>query len=110
METINTNHIQIGSRIKIDANELICLESNMNYTLVYLQNGSKILSSTTLKTIESRLKPYKNFIRINRGNIINIDFIKIDENLNCHLPNKRMVTFSRRRKKIWQELSQKNNF
>ncbi len=102
MET-NLKQVHIGSRTYILAHELIYLKSEINYTLVHLQNGKKILSSTSLKKIEGRLKPFKNFLRINRGSIVNLDLIDMDEDLNVHVPNHTTITFSRRRKKLWQE-------
>lgn len=56
-----------------DATEIIRAEANSNYTLVYLNDGRQIISSKTLKVIESQLPSY--FIRIHSSHIINLNFI-----------------------------------
>ncbi len=59
------------SLIKFHLNEVLCLESDRNYITIYLVNNGKHLIRETLQSI-SEILP-KNFLRINRSVIINID-------------------------------------
>jgi len=54
--------------------DIIRCESDGNYTVIYLNNGSKILISKTLKEYNELLKEY-NFIRIHKSHLINTDCI-----------------------------------
>ena len=107
METIKTENeqlkVHVGSRKYLAPEEMIHLESDLNYTTIYLADGKKILSSTTLKIIEGRLLPFKNFVRINRQSLVNIDLVTRIEGQMCVLINNKILNFSRRKNKIWQE-------
>ncbi len=59
------------SLIKFHLKEVLCLESDRNYITIYLVNNGKHLIRETLQSI-SEILP-KNFLRINRSVIINID-------------------------------------
>ncbi|SHI65603.1 LytR/AlgR family response regulator transcription factor [Aquimarina spongiae] len=59
------------SLIKFHLKEVLCLESDRNYITIYLANNGKHLIRETLQSI-SEILP-KNFLRINRSVIINID-------------------------------------
>lgn len=103
METLEKlNKIHVGSRKYLHPEEMLHLESNINYTLISLKDGNTILTATTLKKLEMRLLYFKNFIRVNKSAIINLDYIKpVDDTF--ILCNSRKVSFSRRRGKIWKE-------
>lgn len=107
METIkyieDRPHIHVGSRTFISPEEMQHLESELNYTLISLIDGQKILSSTTLKKIEGRLRPFKNFVRVNRSTIVNLDFVENHPENGFVLPDKRILTFSRRQGRTWKE-------
>lgn len=104
METIIQNSkVHLGSREFIDPIKLLYLESDVNYTLIHLVDGKKILSSTTLKTIESRLKCFKNFVRINRQSIVNMNLVVTIGHQICILPCNKKLYFSRRRAKNFQK-------
>jgi DNA-binding LytR/AlgR family response regulator len=66
--------ILIGGRKKICPNSILMLKANINYTQVYLEDGSLILSSTNLGILEKRLKDF-DFFRTNRSTIINLQFV-----------------------------------
>lgn len=100
--TENHAPIHVGSRKFIRPEEMQYLESDLNYTVIALRNGQKIMSSTTLKKIESRLISFKNFLRINRSTIINLDFVKSHENNSFILNDNRILSFSRRQKQTWK--------
>lgn len=106
METIkyieNCPQVHVGSRKYLAPNEILHLESDINYTKILMANGKKILSSTTLKIIENRLLPFKNFIRINRQSIVNLDLVERIEEQSLLLPGGKKLFFSRRREKAWR--------
>jgi DNA-binding LytR/AlgR family response regulator len=95
--------VHVGSRKYINPKEMLVLESDINYTIISLNNGQKILSSTTLKIIESRLMSFSNFVRVNRQVVVNLDFIEEESENGFLLSNNRLLVFSRRRAKSWRE-------
>jgi DNA-binding LytR/AlgR family response regulator len=94
--------VHVGSRKYLAPHQILHLESDLNYTQIMMADGKKILSSTALKTIESRLLPFKNFVRINRQSIVNLDLVEKIENQTLFLPGERKIIFSRRREKAWR--------
>jgi DNA-binding LytR/AlgR family response regulator len=66
--------IHLGSRKNISPSNILMLKSDINYTIIYLKDGSKIMSSTTMGKIEKRLKDFQ-FFRPNRSIIFNLDFM-----------------------------------
>lgn len=63
-------HIHIGGRLHVSPDKIKLLEADINYTTVFFLDGTKAVVSTTMGTIESRL-PKENFVRINRGTVVN---------------------------------------
>jgi DNA-binding LytR/AlgR family response regulator len=102
--SLNTSKVHVGSRTFLLPEEMTHLYANSNYTVVNLSNGSQILSSTTLSIIERRLTKYKNFFRVNKSVIVNLNYAKFENN-EIVLNDNRIVLFSRRRGKVF-----KNNF
>lgn len=98
----NSTLIHVGSRKYLAPHQILHLESDLNYTQIMMADGKKILSSTTLKIIENRLLPFKNFVRINRQSIVNLDLVEKIENQTLFLPGERKINFSRRREKAWR--------
>lgn len=93
------NQVHVGSRRFFSPDQLLHLQSELNYTMIFLTNGQTFLSSTTLKTIEQRLYKFKHFIRINRQSIVNANFLSVDNDLSIVLPNNQKLQFSRRKAK-----------
>lgn len=57
----------------IDSGEIICLESQSNYTRLYLENQESILSSKTLKDYEAQLCGERSsFMRVHNSFVINL--------------------------------------
>jgi len=54
--------------------DIVRCESDGNYTVIHLSNGSKVLISKTLKEYDELLTDY-NFIRIHKSHLINTDCI-----------------------------------
>ena len=87
------------SKRNIPLQEIIMLQGNVNYSLVYMQGGRKILIPRTLKIFEELLENH-NFLRIHRGYIINCDhLLRIDKyHEEAFLTNNLQASISRRRR------------
>lgn len=59
----------------VSINDIIRCESDENYTLFYLSNGTKKLVSKTIKFYEEILTTY-NFFRTHRSHLVNLSYIK----------------------------------
>lgn len=76
--------------------EIMLLEAAINYTVLRLTTGKKVVAASTLKRFEAEF-PQSHFLRINKSMMLNKAFIKrIDKN-QVVLKNERVVTVSRRR-------------
>lgn len=95
---MKNNIIPVGSRKKVPSEQILYLQSDLNYTKVFLVNGQMIFSSTTLKTIEGRLSENPEFLRINRGVVINRQHVKTYQEASVELSNNLQFVVSRRRK------------
>ncbi len=92
--------VWVGSRMQLYPSEIIFLESEINYTKIFLANGQTHLVSTNLGSLEIRLLPF-NFFRLNRSCIVNLSHVLItqqDDKLLVKLPNEKQAFISRRRK------------
>jgi two-component system LytT family response regulator len=82
------------------------LESSINYTYFYLQDGKSIISSYNIKVFENLLNNV-DFIKINRSNLVNVSFIQkilIERNTcSIQLINGDTMNISRRRLKVLKE-------
>ncbi len=92
------NNIQIGARTFVRIDKVLYLESDINYTSVYYQDGSKQVLSYTLKKVFSFLAHQENLIRINRHIVINSKKIKSNKMGLFEVSPGKMVCISRRRK------------
>lgn len=76
------------------------LESSINYTLLYLQDGKSIISGYNIKIFE-KIFDNQDFIKVNRSKIINIAFIRktiiTDKVYTVQLANGDEINISRRR-------------
>lgn len=55
----------------LDASNIIRLESDSNYTNIFLKDGRKILVSKTLKSMEKKLQGFS-FLRVHKTHLINL--------------------------------------
>lgn len=98
----NTTKVSIGGRLAVCPNDVIMLQANINYSLIYLADGQRLLVATTLKKLEERFSDFA-FVRMNKTYMINTDYI-IEESENAlKLSNSLTITFSRRKGKKWKE-------
>ena len=59
----------------INEDSICYFQSSINYTLLTLENGEKIVSGYNIKVYE-KLYEHSNFVKISRSNIVNIAFIQ----------------------------------
>ncbi len=57
------------------ANEIIRCEADSNYTAIHFGQSRKFLASKTLSDIESMLNTAKNFLRIHKSHLINMNHV-----------------------------------
>ena len=83
----------------IHLQEIIMLQGDINYSLVYLQGGRKVLIPRTLKIFEELLENH-NFLRTHRGFLINCDHLLRIDNLHeeAFLTNDLKASIARRRR------------
>jgi two-component system LytT family response regulator len=65
---------QIGGMLFLDVDEIIVLQADSNYTIVYKQNMQKVVVSKLLKEFEAILDSEK-FLRIHKSHIINLSYV-----------------------------------
>ncbi|SOE21062.1 LytTr DNA-binding domain-containing protein [Spirosomataceae bacterium TFI 002] len=115
--TLNSSKIhasvKIGSRMEVFPNQILMLKADQNYTYVFLKNGSKILSSTTLGTIEKRLVG-NTFFRVNRSTVVNTQHIINTGRKNLEIQTTEtskplVIKISRRRTKPFLAFTNLNN-
>ncbi len=64
---------QFGFRV-IPVSNIIYLRADSNYTVLYLSDRSKVVSTRPLGEFDSRLEPFS-FFRIHKSTIINMDYL-----------------------------------
>ena len=79
METLK--HIPIGARRSVRPDEIVLLVADVNYTMILLSNGAKLLVATTLKELEKRFMNCESFFRVHKSYLLNLSYIR-DYNLN----------------------------
>lgn len=80
--TFTLRFLSGGKSKHIRPDEIIFLESKINYTILYLTKGRTLLSARNLQVYENKLVGFANFFRIHRGIIINmghVEKIKLDK-------------------------------
>ncbi len=99
---INTNE----GAIFVKVGDIVKLESESNYTIIYLENNKKIIASKTLSVFEEMLESL-NFMRVHRSFVINLTKIKNIDNDNgnyfARMTDGSKVEISRRKKKDFFE-------
>ena len=92
------------NRKQIEPHEILYLESEGNYTIFYLMNDRKLISSFTLQIFEKYLQEY-NFFRINRSQVVNFSEVEIlnsgNNQVSILLKNGLSFMVSRRRRRLF---------
>lgn len=81
-----------------NAEDLVCLNADRNYTTLNVIHQKPILSSYTLKSFQ-KILPEEFFIRISQSSIINIMFFQELIRGNVIMKNNQKIKVSRRRLK-----------
>jgi DNA-binding LytR/AlgR family response regulator len=92
------------SKISLQLNELVYLESDVNYTIFHMSNGKKHISGFTLKYHLDKMAGLTNFFRVNRSICINLNFASDTSLSSISLHNGLQFTVSRRRQKDLAEI------
>lgn len=89
----------------VEVNNITQLQAEGAYTQVYLADGSRLLVSKKLKFFEDVLIKRKNFFRIHRSHLININFIKKYNRLENYIEmdNGISMPVSKERKKEFED-------
>jgi two-component system LytT family response regulator len=79
MQSINTqfNKIAIATLEDIQfipVRDIIRIESQSNYSIIYLTGGKKLVASKTLRILEEMLMGYR-FFRPHKSHLVNLDYI-----------------------------------
>lgn len=91
--------IDVGGRRKLLTSEIVLLQADINYTLLHLSDGEKIIVSYHLGKLQERLSEHKSFVRPNRQTIVNLQFLKKYNDEFLTILNHK-VQMSRRRKEL----------
>ncbi len=59
-------------RVEYNRSEIMFLSGDINYSEIYMTNGEKMLSSTTLLRHEEK---FDNFIRVSKKYLVNPDYV-----------------------------------
>lgn len=87
--------------VRVLTKDIVHLEGVRNYTLLHLKNGTKILSSRTLKVYQNVLANV-GFVRVHRAHLINLNCMKHYDKSDLTfavMQNKDQITISRRKRK-----------
>lgn len=71
--------------IKLKIKDLVSCESDAHYLLLTTSDNAELRVRMTLNKFIEETKNYEELIQINRGIIINIDYLDKIDNSNCHL-------------------------
>ena len=101
LNTVDKIHI-------VDINEIIRLESNINYTQFYFKDGSKLLVTKTLKEFDKLLSEH-DFIRVHQSHLIAKNQIKafLKQNGEIQLKDASKIPVSTRKKAVLMEMISK---
>lgn len=96
-------HIHVGSRTHIQPETVVMIQADINYSLIYLLNGNKVIVSTCLKKLENRFAPIDSFARVHKSFIVNLNYLKSYEEGQFLLENNLKCVVSRRKFKRLKE-------
>jgi two-component system LytT family response regulator len=89
----------------VELNEIVMLQAEGAYTNVCMNNGSKLLVSRKIKFFEEILAKRKNFFRIHRSHLVNLNYVCKYNRLESYLTleNEISLPVSKDRKKEFEE-------
>ncbi|MCA0366086.1 MAG: LytTR family transcriptional regulator [Bacteroidetes bacterium] len=90
-------YLKFIRNVELDPEEILMVESDVNYSNIWLLNGKKVIIAKTLKQISEIVKDAP-FVRVNRKTVLNINHIeKYTGSDEAQLSNGLKISFSRRR-------------
>lgn len=102
----NETLVPVGGRKKFAPSEIILLESDINYTRLYLSDGSMFLTSTNIGQLERRFASHA-FFRVNRTYLVNLSFIEERQDASLRMSNQMEMHISRRRTQLFYRFLRK---
>ena len=92
----------------VQIEDVIRLESYINYTRFYFEDGSKLMVTKTLKEFDKMLSDHS-FIRIHQSHLVNTNFIKeyTKQDGKLVLKNGDRISVSSRKKSILMDMISK---
>lgn len=101
LNTVDKIHI-------VEIEDVIRLESDINYTRFYFKDGSKLMVTKTLKEFDKMLSDHS-FIRIHQSHLVNTNFIKeyIKQDGKLVLKNGDRISVSSRKKSTLMDMISK---
>ena len=93
----NNTFITINRNELINPKDVLFLRGDVNYTTLFMADGSQNIVAYTLKKFEDTL-PSQDFVRANKSMLLNTSFVKSHSPYEVVLENEEIVKISRRRK------------
>ncbi len=92
--------VEVGGKMKFYPSEIILLESDVNYTRLYLADGRTVIVSITLGRLAQRFASC-NFFRTHKSYMVNLQYVAvthIQHQVTLRMTNDVEVSVSRRKK------------
>jgi DNA-binding LytR/AlgR family response regulator len=100
---MKTQEIAVGRRKKIIPSDVILLVADVNYTTIFLEDGSKMVVSTTMRRFEEWFADYSFFFRPHKSFMVNLRFVESFEENSILMKNQFLVAVSRRKRELLKE-------
>lgn len=97
---ISDDAVFIGARTYLEPQKITHMKADINYTIVYYNSGIKKVLSYTMKLVLKHLEDHQEFVRLSRGEVVNMRYVKKQSPEKFELINGEKVFLSRRRKKL----------
>jgi DNA-binding LytR/AlgR family response regulator len=68
--------IHVGSRTHVPPETIVMIQAEINYSMIFLADGSKVIVSTCLKKLEDRFAIVQSFARVHKSYLVNLDYFK----------------------------------
>jgi DNA-binding LytR/AlgR family response regulator len=92
-----TPYVHLGGHSHVRAEDILYCEGDRNYTLIHFRSGSRVMVSTTLGILTTRLLP-RGFVRISRSALVNASYILDYDHYKLTLTTGRVLSIARRRR------------
>lgn len=91
--------------VSIPITQILYIQSDVNYSNIYLKDGRRFLVAKTLKEYNQELKTYP-FARIHKSFLVNLDSISSCDfpEYEVHLQNGLCLPIARRKRKVFQQV------